>query len=165
MSTNVHFMKYNSYFNARPHWRSLHACGSAGFDFLFDFSVNAGIKYDAEKEDRQLQEARQRELQRIEETKQKAAEKGAVNHLSLLWFYIETGSAVCEFAFGFLYSENPKAEKQDTFVEKLVTQVIKNLQVKISNIHVRYEDDVSTFDICVLSNSSAWSFYILKPVL
>lgn len=44
----------------------------------------------------------------------------------------------------FLYlSENPKQEKQDTFVEKLVTQVIKNLQVKISNIHVRYEDDVS----------------------
>ncbi|XP_016118475.1 vacuolar protein sorting-associated protein 13A-like, partial [Sinocyclocheilus grahami] len=34
------------------------------------------IKYDAEKEERQLQEARQRELQRIEETKQKAAEKG-----------------------------------------------------------------------------------------
>ncbi|TNN62598.1 Vacuolar protein sorting-associated protein 13A [Liparis tanakae] len=31
----------------------------------------------------------------------------------------------------------------DTFVEKLVTQVIKNLQVKISNIHVRYEDDVT----------------------
>lgn len=40
-------------------------------------------------------------------------------------------------------SENPKQEKQDTFVEKLVTQVIKNLQVKIANIHVRYEDDVS----------------------
>ncbi|XP_026125478.1 intermembrane lipid transfer protein VPS13A isoform X3 [Carassius auratus] len=74
----------------------------------------ASIKYDAEKEERQLQEARQRELQRIEESKQKAAEK-----------------------------ENPKAEKQDTFVEKLVTQVIKNLQVKISNIHVRYEDDVT----------------------
>uniref|UniRef100_A0A8C1ZPS6 Vacuolar protein sorting 13 homolog A n=1 Tax=Cyprinus carpio TaxID=7962 RepID=A0A8C1ZPS6_CYPCA len=69
----------------------------------------ASIKYDAEKEERQLQEARQRELQRIEESKQKAAEK----------------------------------EKQDTFVEKLVTQVIKNLQVKISNIHVRYEDDVT----------------------
>ncbi|KTG45528.1 hypothetical protein cypCar_00012668 [Cyprinus carpio] len=81
------------------------------------FKVRAGhigIKYDAEKEERQLQEARQRELQRIEESKQKAAEK-----------------------------ENPKAEKQDTFVEKLVTQVIKNLQVKISNIHVRYEDDVT----------------------
>lgn len=35
-----------------------------------------GIKYDAVKEEKQLQEARQRELQRIEETKLKAAEKG-----------------------------------------------------------------------------------------
>lgn len=40
-------------------------------------------------------------------------------------------------------TENLALEKQDTFMEKLVTQVIKNLQVKISNIHVRYEDDVS----------------------
>uniref|UniRef100_A0A8C0HS82 Vacuolar protein sorting 13 homolog A n=1 Tax=Buteo japonicus TaxID=224669 RepID=A0A8C0HS82_9AVES len=72
----------------------------------------ASIKYDAEKEARQLLEARQRELQRIEEAKQKIADQ---------------------------------EEKQDTFVEKLVTQVIKNLQVKISNIHIRYEDDVSTF--------------------
>ncbi|XP_072243962.1 intermembrane lipid transfer protein VPS13A isoform X3 [Leuresthes tenuis] len=74
----------------------------------------ASIKYNAEKEEKQLQEARQRELQRIEEKKLKAAEQ-----------------------------ENPKLEKQDTFVEKLVTQVIKNLQVKISNIHIRYEDDVT----------------------
>uniref|UniRef100_A0A3Q2QLT1 Vacuolar protein sorting 13 homolog A n=1 Tax=Fundulus heteroclitus TaxID=8078 RepID=A0A3Q2QLT1_FUNHE len=74
----------------------------------------ASIKYDAEKEEKQLQEARQRELKRIEETKLKAAEQ-----------------------------ENPNLEKQDTFVEKLVTQVIKNLQVKISNIHVRYEDDIT----------------------
>lgn len=34
-------------------------------------------------------------------------------------------------------------EKQDTFTEKLITQIIKNLQVKISNIHIRFEDDVS----------------------
>uniref|UniRef100_A0A8C3E5Z7 Vacuolar protein sorting 13 homolog A n=1 Tax=Corvus moneduloides TaxID=1196302 RepID=A0A8C3E5Z7_CORMO len=72
----------------------------------------ASIKYDAEKEARQLLEARQRELQRIEEAKQKIADQ---------------------------------EEKQDTFVEKLVTQVIKNLQLKISNIHIRYEDDVSIF--------------------
>ncbi|XP_032062498.1 vacuolar protein sorting-associated protein 13A isoform X2 [Aythya fuligula] len=74
----------------------------------------ASIKYDAEKEARQLLEARQRELQRIEEAKQKIADQDKV-----------------------------KEEKQDTFVEKLVTQVIKNLQVKISNIHVRYEDDIT----------------------
>lgn len=29
-------------------------------------------------------------------------------------------------------------------MEKLATQVIKNLQVKISSIHLRYEDDVSS---------------------
>uniref|UniRef100_A0A663N0L2 Vacuolar protein sorting 13 homolog A n=1 Tax=Athene cunicularia TaxID=194338 RepID=A0A663N0L2_ATHCN len=80
----------------------------------------ASIKYDAEKEARQLLEARQRELQRIEEAKQKIADQDKV-----------------------------KEEKQDTFVEKLVTQVIKNLQVKISNIHIRYEDDVSTFVLSI----------------
>uniref|UniRef100_A0A669Q3C3 Vacuolar protein sorting 13 homolog A n=1 Tax=Phasianus colchicus TaxID=9054 RepID=A0A669Q3C3_PHACC len=92
----------------------------------------ASIKYDAEKEAKQLMEARQRELQRIEEAKQKIAEQGK----SESKYYI--------FIF-FLNLDKVKEEKQDTFVEKLVTQVIKNLQVKISNIHVRYEDDVSHF--------------------
>jgi len=36
--------------------------------------------------------------------------------------------------------------KQDTFAEKLVANVIKNLEVKISNIHVRYEDEISNVD-------------------
>ncbi|XP_041042655.1 vacuolar protein sorting-associated protein 13A isoform X2 [Carcharodon carcharias] len=77
----------------------------------------ASIQYDAEKEELQLQELKQRELQRIEEAKQKVADK-----------------------------ENPKEEKQDTFVEKIITQVIKNLQVKITNIHIRYEDDITNQD-------------------
>ncbi|KAK0425183.1 hypothetical protein QR680_009077 [Steinernema hermaphroditum] len=34
----------------------------------------------------------------------------------------------------------PRDPQQDTFAEKMVTQVIKNLQVKIRSIHVRYED-------------------------
>eukprot|EP00066_Takifugu_rubripes_P024587 XP_011613853.1 PREDICTED: vacuolar protein sorting-associated protein 13A [Takifugu rubripes] len=76
----------------------------------------ASIKYDAEKEEKQLQEARQRKLQQIE-TKLTADDQ-----------------------------ENSTLEKQDTFVEKLVTQIIKNLQVQISNIHVRYEDNVTNPD-------------------
>uniref|UniRef100_A0A6I8PIJ3 Vacuolar protein sorting 13 homolog A n=1 Tax=Ornithorhynchus anatinus TaxID=9258 RepID=A0A6I8PIJ3_ORNAN len=76
----------------------------------------ASIKYDAEKEEKQIQEARQRELSRIEAAKQKMADK-----------------------------ENPQ-EKQDTFLEKLVTQIIKNLHVKISSIHIRYEDDVTNHE-------------------
>ncbi|XP_018413755.1 PREDICTED: vacuolar protein sorting-associated protein 13A [Nanorana parkeri] len=81
----------------------------------------ASIKYDAEKEEKQFLETKQRELQRIEEAKQKVADQ-----------------------------KKPKEEKQDTFVEKLVTQVIKNLQVKISNIHIRYEDDITNSQ-CPLS--------------
>uniref|UniRef100_A0A8C3I6F1 Vacuolar protein sorting 13 homolog A n=1 Tax=Chrysemys picta bellii TaxID=8478 RepID=A0A8C3I6F1_CHRPI len=84
----------------------------------------ASIKYDAEKEDRQLLEAKQRELQRIEDAKQKIADQVKI-YLNTLCFNLDKG----------------QEEKQDTFVEKLVTQVIKNLQVKISNIHIRYEDD------------------------
>ncbi|XP_061117583.1 vacuolar protein sorting-associated protein 13A isoform X1 [Conger conger] len=97
-------------------WKNLYTQSvEATLDGVFLLIVPAAsIKYDAEKEEKQLQEARQRELQRIEETKQKAAEK-----------------------------EDPNVEKQDTFMEKLVTQVIKNLQVKISNIHIRYEDQVT----------------------
>lgn len=40
--------------------------------------------------------------------------------------------------------KNPvKKEKEDTLVEKIVAQVVKNVQVKISNIHIRYEDSFS----------------------
>ncbi|XP_054980004.1 intermembrane lipid transfer protein VPS13A [Sorex araneus] len=72
------------------------------------------IEYDATKEEKQLFEAKQRELKRIEEAKQKVAAKG-----------------------------KEQVEKQDTFMEKLITQIIQNLQVKISNIHIRYEDDIT----------------------
>ncbi|XP_028257848.1 vacuolar protein sorting-associated protein 13C isoform X2 [Parambassis ranga] len=74
----------------------------------------ATIKYDAAKEEHYQQEGKQRELQRIEEALQMAARR-----------------------------EKPQEVKKDTFAEKLATQVIKNLQVKVSSIHLRYEDDLS----------------------
>ncbi|XP_037689727.1 vacuolar protein sorting-associated protein 13C isoform X2 [Choloepus didactylus] len=74
----------------------------------------ASIKYDAEKEEKSLQDIKQKELFRIEEALQKAAEK-----------------------------DKPKEAKKDTFLEKLATQVIKNVQVKITDIHIKYEDDVT----------------------
>uniref|UniRef100_A0A8C6W9M3 Vacuolar protein sorting 13A n=1 Tax=Nannospalax galili TaxID=1026970 RepID=A0A8C6W9M3_NANGA len=72
------------------------------------------IKYDPVKEEKQFMETKQQELKRIEEAKQKVVDQ-----------------------------EKCQEEKQDTFAEKLITQIIKNLQVKISSIHIRYEDDVS----------------------
>ncbi|XP_051829756.1 LOW QUALITY PROTEIN: intermembrane lipid transfer protein VPS13C [Antechinus flavipes] len=117
----------------------------------------ASIKYDAGKEEKYLQEIKQRDLSRIEEALQKAAEKG-----------VHSG----EFIYGlenFVYKDikpgrkrkkhkkyfkkpfkgldrskdKPKKEKKDTFLEKLATQVIKNVQVKITDIHIKYEDDVT----------------------
>uniref|UniRef100_A0A8D2N9L0 Vacuolar protein sorting 13 homolog A n=1 Tax=Zonotrichia albicollis TaxID=44394 RepID=A0A8D2N9L0_ZONAL len=102
----------------------------------------ATIKYDAEKEAKHFLEARQRELQRIEEAKQKIADQGKEFVSSLLQFLLHYMRIVI---FLNSTSDKVKEEKQDTFVEKLVTQVIKNLQLKISNIHIRYEDDVSAF--------------------
>jgi vacuolar protein sorting-associated protein 13A/C len=31
----------------------------------------------------------------------------------------------------------------DTFSEKLITQIIKNVQIRIESIHIRYEDSVT----------------------
>ncbi|NXC36667.1 VP13A protein, partial [Campylorhamphus procurvoides] len=102
--------------NLQIPWQNLYTQPvEAVLDGVFLLIVpTASIKYDPEKEARQFLEARQRELQRIEEAKQKIADQDKV-----------------------------KEEKQDTFVEKLITQVIKNLQLKISNIHIRYEDDIT----------------------
>lgn len=45
---------------------------------------------------------------------------------------------------GCLFAEKPddeEAAKQDTFIEKTISLVIRNLQVKVKNIHIRFEDE------------------------
>uniref|UniRef100_UPI00398F8396 intermembrane lipid transfer protein VPS13C isoform X2 n=1 Tax=Pristiophorus japonicus TaxID=55135 RepID=UPI00398F8396 len=97
-------------------WKNLYSeAVVATLDGLHLLVVPEGsIKYDAEKEEKQRQENKQKELLRIEDALQKAAKK-----------------------------DKPKEEKKDTFGEKLATQIIKNLQVKITSIHVRYEDAIT----------------------
>ncbi|MEQ2217208.1 hypothetical protein XENOCAPTIV_029628 [Xenoophorus captivus] len=95
----------------------------------------AAIKYDATKEERYQQEAKQRELQRIEEALQTAERRGSygpswciINAVSPPLGWLECGSSLHCF----------------DHAPKFCGMVIKNLQVKISRIHLRYEDDVST---------------------
>uniref|UniRef100_A0A8C5SHG1 Vacuolar protein sorting 13 homolog C n=1 Tax=Laticauda laticaudata TaxID=8630 RepID=A0A8C5SHG1_LATLA len=97
-------------------WKNLYSeAVVASLEGLYLLVVpGASIKYDAEKEEKYLQDNKQKELSRIEEALQKSAEK-----------------------------DKPKEQKKDTFLEKLATQVIKNVQVKITGIHIKYEDDVS----------------------
>ncbi|XP_072019770.1 intermembrane lipid transfer protein VPS13A-like [Amphiura filiformis] len=72
---------------------------------------NSDSKYNAEKDEKQKFEAKQRTLQRVEDAKKKEEEQG-----------------------------KEQAPKKDSFAEKLATNVIKNIQVKVSDIHIRYED-------------------------
>ncbi|KAK5873459.1 hypothetical protein PBY51_018496 [Eleginops maclovinus] len=97
-------------------WKNLYSDAVvATLDGLYLLVVpGATIKYDAKKEESDQQEAKQKELQRIEEALQLAASR-----------------------------EKPLDQKKDSFAEKLATQVIKNLQVKITSIHLRFEDDLS----------------------
>ncbi|XP_039984071.1 vacuolar protein sorting-associated protein 13C [Xiphias gladius] len=119
----------------------------------------ATIKYDAAKEEHYQQEAKQRELHRIEEALQMAARRAS--QTGDLLFSLESvvykeahipkglkkhkkhKKGLKKLKRHDNKAEKPQDEKKDTFVEKLATQVIKNLQVKISSIHLRYEDDLS----------------------
>ncbi|KFO74137.1 Vacuolar protein sorting-associated protein 13C, partial [Cuculus canorus] len=117
----------------------------------------ASIKYDAEKEEKYLQDNKQKELARIEEALQKAAEKGTHSQdslyglESLIYKDAKPGRKRKKYKKHFKRpfkshdrsKDKPKEEKKDTFLEKLATQVIKNVQVKITGIHVKYEDDIT----------------------
>ncbi|XP_077994048.1 intermembrane lipid transfer protein VPS13A-like isoform X3 [Glandiceps talaboti] len=94
-------------------WKNLYSSPVvATVDGLYMLAVpNVDIKYNAERAAKQKQDAKQKELEKVELAKQHSREKG-----------------------------KPKAEKSDSFAEKMAFQIIKNLQVQISNIHVRYED-------------------------
>ncbi|XP_048376852.1 intermembrane lipid transfer protein VPS13C isoform X2 [Stegostoma tigrinum] len=118
-------------------WKNLYSeAVVASLDGLNLLVVPEGsIQYDAEKEEKQLQENKQKELVRIEEALQKAAMKGASSGEFL--FSLES------YVYKDAIPDKPKEEKKDSFAEKLATQIIKNLQIKITSIHVRYEDAIT----------------------
>nr|DBA31558.1 TPA: hypothetical protein GDO54_007385 [Pyxicephalus adspersus] len=151
-------------------WKNIYADAVvATLEGLYILVVpGASIKYDAEKEEVNLQEAKQRELQRIEEALQKAAEKGipgdCYNLQSFVYSNTKSGPKRKKhkpfknrFKVHGSKKDKPKEEKKDTFFEKLAAQVIKNLQVKITNIHIRYEDDVIAFsyDFCLFLSQTS----------
>lgn len=62
---------------------------------------------------------------------------------------------------------------KDSFVEKLATQIIRNVQVNIKSIHIRYEDRITfhnnpfsfgctLYDLTSFSTDSNWNRFIDK---
>ena len=62
-----------------------------------------------------------------------------VYHVEIYHRTIDT-MKISDLIVVFNVSDKKKGEKSDSFAEKMATQVIKNLQIKVSNIHIRYED-------------------------
>lgn len=104
---------------------------------------NTSIQYDAEREENLQHESKMAALQRTEDAKLKLRQK-------------EKGN---------------QSKSQDSFQEKLFAQVIRNIQVTIRDIHIRYEDSVSCVgsafaagvtlhDLSMKSTDSSW-----KPCL
>ncbi|XP_070537095.1 intermembrane lipid transfer protein VPS13A-like isoform X2 [Ptychodera flava] len=94
-------------------WKNLYSAPVvATIDGLYLLAVpNLDTKYDEKKDAKKKKDAKQKELDKVEVSKKIAKDKG-----------------------------KPTEEKSDSFAEKMAFQIIKNLQVQISNIHVRYED-------------------------
>lgn len=106
----------------------------AAVDGLYLLSKpNEEVKYDPIKEEKYNLQYKQAELQRIADAKLKEAEKGFQNWLA-------SSNFVTHYCF-FFFLDKPKADPG--FIEKLSAQIVKNLQIYIKNIHIRYEDQVT----------------------
>ncbi len=102
---------------------------------------------------------------------------GRLRKIKVCWFVLkESHSWVSCFSLSWqhllqLTALGKKEEKSDSFAEKMATQVIKNLQIKVSNIHVRYEDRFTNpekpFSIGVTLKSLAFQVWHseLRPFL
>ncbi|XP_064645587.1 intermembrane lipid transfer protein VPS13C-like isoform X5 [Lineus longissimus] len=134
-------------------WKNLYTAPViATIDGLYVLAVpNLGVKYDAEKEEKSAQEAKQKDLRKMEEAKQAEREKDVSEQdmseeasPGKKKKHKKTKKAKKkQKKKDKVKKPKPEAEnkpKEDTFAEKLATQIIKNLQVRVSNIHVRYED-------------------------
>lgn len=85
-------------------------------DLLLLVAPSYSVKYDPVAEEKAAEYAKKKEIERIDEIRRKEQAK-------------KLGEA--------------KAQADDTFTEKLITQIIKNVQIQIETIHIRYEDDVT----------------------
>ena len=82
-------------------------------NILLVAAPNVDSEYDEEKETKQAEAAKQKVLASIEDALRKAQEQSSAS----------------------------EKEKPDDFATKLSAQIIKNVQVRIDNVHVRYEDN------------------------
>ena len=89
------------------------------------------VQYDAKRDEKEQHEAKMKEVRKVEELrKEKEAEsKSIVDEIVRQYFVLSR-------------EENADANQKanDTFVERMQLQVIRNLELSIRNVHIVYED-------------------------
>lgn len=108
-------------------------------------SPKSSIKYDALKEEFQAHEAKINEVRRLMEL-EKAREAEKANCLFQFKFKNEKILNFNRFYLNLLAGGEKTGEEQDTFTERLQMQIMRNIELQIKDIHVRYEDDCSKPD-------------------
>ncbi len=87
------------------------------------------VEYDAKRDAKEQHEAKMKEVRKVEELrKEKEAESNKTNTKKTL------------FLWPYLDNAKETDKTNDTFVERMQLQVIRNLELSIRNIHIVYED-------------------------
>jgi hypothetical protein len=112
---------------------------------------------------------RKKLLRALKQKRERFSKLSLQKNKKLRRVFILIGSQFCKNNH-VISDKPPKADY--TFVEKLVTQIIKNIQLNIKNIHIRYEDKVTSpnpfslgitlSDLHVVSTDEAWKPAITK---
>lgn len=88
---------------------------------------NQGVNYNEEKAKKYENEIKQKALKALEENRRnKRSDLNIIFSFIIFYVFIDKND-----------------QENDTFIEKLIAQIIKNLEVNIKSIHVRYEDKFS----------------------
>jgi len=96
------------------------------------------VAYNEEVEETAAQAKKQAEIARIDELRKHEQLKKAGNESNFQQFQLLDKSKCFSNSEG-----TAEAPPPDTFTEKLITQIIKNVQIRIESIHIRYEDGVT----------------------
>ncbi len=81
----------------------------------------SSVAYDAERENKELRDSKMAEVKRLLEAEKFKTQQKPKNQDNV----------------------NQESDGSDTFTERIQMQIVRNLELTIKNIHIRYEDDFS----------------------
>jgi hypothetical protein len=91
------------------------------------------VKYDADRDEKEQHEAKMKEVHKVEDLRKQREAESKNDTLNVLFYRLVMIDPVLE-------NENDLDKTNDTFVERMQLQVVRNLELSIRNVHIVYED-------------------------